>query len=315
MYDLLQGTGYYGAVKYTSTAVAAILILLGLTGNSIILIGSFQYNAFRLDKVTATLIDHLAVSDLACTVVLMIPSTIATMWDSWPFGYTFCKIHFYMVLTLSHCSVCHICAMTTSKLVSIQRPFRAQLWERRNGHLLGSAVWVLSVTPAVILLIVNPNSFYYDNVRIACMYDFSDPIWTYLLPAVSFFMAGVPNMILVISTIGLIVSAWKVAKRGRESVKWQGMITVICVALVYFISYSPQVVLNLMGGKYQHPDQTDNNIKVGILICSRLILLNYVSNVFIYTISVHSFRQFLKSWVRAPTFHYRAVREMMETGV
>ena len=318
--DLYLDTTYYTPVKITSVAFGLVLILLGMTGNTIILLGSIKYNAFRLDKVTVTLIQHLAVSDLASTIVLMIPSTIATMVDYWPFGYTFCKVHFYLILICGHSSVCHICALTTCKFVSLQKPFRAQLWGRKRGHLLAAAVWAWSVIPATILIIVNPDSIYYDNVRIACMYDFSDPVWKYLLPTVSFLMAMVPNIIVLVSTIGLITSAYQIAKRGRETVKWQGVLAALLVALVYSLTYSPHIVMNFMGNKYLHTDQANTKTKISIIICGRLILINYVSNVFIYTASINSFRKFLFEKVRPCGFtlispHSQAALLTAETRV
>lgn len=289
--DLLQDKYYSDTVKYTSAGVAVCLIILGLGGNGVIVVSSIKYKAFQLHKVTATLIKHLAVSDMACTVVMMIPSTIATLTDTWPFGYRFCQAHFYLLLTLSHISVLQIGALTTSKLVSLQCPLRARMWGPRTGHVLGTSVWVISSIPALVLLSVDPNRIYYDNIRIACMYDFSDPLWRFLLPTLSFFMAVLPNLLVVFSTIGLIFSAWRVAKRNRESLKWQGILAVILVAVVYCISFSPQIVFNFLGNKYLHPE--DTKTKVGLFVCGRLTLLNYVSNVFIYAVSVRSFQQFL----------------------
>ena len=312
--DELFQTAGNNTVKYTSSAIALLLILLGLAGNSIILVGGVWYKAFRVDKVTRTLILHLAASDVICTLVFMVPGTITTMADTYPFGYTFCKVHFYMILTFGHSTVGHICVLTTSKLVSLHQPFRAQIWEKKNGHLFGAAIWALSTVPAIVLLSVNPDSLYYDEIRVSCMYDFSEPIWTYLLPTLSFFLALVPNIIVVTSTIGLIISSCRVAARGRESLKWQGVVAIILVALVYCISFSPHIGMNFMGNKFLHPSQTDRFMKIGIFVSTRLTLLNYVSNIFVYAASMRSFRRFL----REKLLHCTGAgfpRRLMETSV
>lgn len=303
LWEVLETASTWRWFRLVSLAFVFVLIPLGLVGNSLILVASLKFRAFRLDKVTVALVEHLAVCDLVSTLVFMVPGTVAVLLGRWPWGFTFCRVRFYAILFLGHCSLWQICALTTSKLLAILQPFRARQRRTATGHVLGTLVWLISAVPPLVLIIVQPNSFYFDPLRISCMHDFSDPVWTYLLPTISFLFAVVPNIVVLVTTVWLIAASWRIARRGRENLKWQGLLTVIIVALWYCLTYSPNIALNFMGDEYVNPDlhKSSETAKIRVLICSRTLLLNYVSNVFIYTTSVHSFRKFLvkRLWGRA----------------
>jgi hypothetical protein len=94
----------------------------------------------------------------------------------------------------------------------------------------------------------------------------------------------------------MLVLAKKVARRGRETLKWQGIMTTVIVALVYCISVLPYVVYHI-GKSFLDRDEESNKIffTTYYKVAQSILWLNTISNFYIYSLTVQSFRDFLWS--------------------
>ena len=104
----------------------------------------------------------------------------------------------------------------------------------------------------------------------------------------------VPSLFVVVSTICLLIAAYKVASKGRESLKWRGVTTTILVALVYCISNLPYFVYHFAESSVE--DQSSFFHNEYVRIANFCLFLNTISNFYIYCLTVPSFKKFL--WLR-----------------
>jgi hypothetical protein len=92
----------------------------------------------------------------------------------------------------------------------------------------------------------------------------------------------------IVTSILILITARRAASRQRESVKWQGITIVVLTVVVLLVSYLPHnvfIVSSHFGLKHS------STVK---RILYRLTYLNIMANFFIYSLTVPSFREFLK---------------------
>jgi hypothetical protein len=107
-----------------------------------------------------------------------------------------------------------------------------------------------------------------------------------LLPCFAVFLMMVP-------TLFILIQGRKVSKRSRGKVRWQGIVTVVLTALVFCISYLPLAVY-LIFKKFLEEGPSIHFKKVAF----SLPMLNVLSNFYIYSLTVPSFRRFLSSKIK-----------------
>ena len=71
------------SVRYILILWCAVSTILSLLGNTIVLIASRKYDAFKLDKYSIRLIDNLAAADLGYTITDIIPTIGAVAANGW----------------------------------------------------------------------------------------------------------------------------------------------------------------------------------------------------------------------------------------
>ena len=104
----------------------------------------------------------------------------------------------------------------------------------------------------------------------------------------------IPNILIIVTTVYLLVLARKIARRGpvADTVKWQGILSTILVAVVYSISTLPYSIFALIADTNQSNPHDFFRTHFH-RIAKSLICINSISNFYIYTMSITSFREFL----------------------
>ena len=102
------------------------------------------------------------------------------------------------------------------------------------------------------------------------------------------------SVILVTTSALLLYKAIKADVRVRESVRWEGTLTVILTTVGFMVSYLPDsmIVLMLDYLSLAHPSSSI------LRATSFFENINIVANVFVYSLTVGSFREFLSSRIR-----------------
>jgi hypothetical protein len=71
-------------------------LLSSLIGDTLILIASFQRNTFKINKFIVSVIQHIAVCDLATAISTVLPITVSLQTISWILGDKMCFVVNYM---------------------------------------------------------------------------------------------------------------------------------------------------------------------------------------------------------------------------
>ena len=262
--------------------------LIGLIGSTVILI-AIKQKAIRVGKITTALIQHLAVLDLLATLFILFPTCLAAITDRWLLGENFCDLQAYSRWFLFSCTVLLTAAMNCSKLASMLFPFRGAEWTYRQGNILASCMWVASLALVSIFFLQKDQiTVRYFNVQLSCNLIISQQLFI-KSAIVIFSVILLGTVIVVISGIWLIVIAVRMSHRQGRSANLQGIFTVILIAVVYCISMLP------LFGHYVLKVIYDNRSFKTIMFCKCIPYLNNIANVFIYTVSITSFRNFIKA--------------------
>ena len=275
-----------------------IVVLSSLIGDSIILIATIKYKAIKLHKLVVTVMQHMAVCDLIQTVFRVFPSSLAIIADHWVFGELLCHVQENVSLACVPVTMLLTCALTTLKLVTVKYPLRARAWPTRLGHKICSSVWLLVLgcyTPLLVVrLIYIRETIYFSYRDYSCSYDLRSPsvptptwlTWYFVISFAMFSIFSYPT--LIATSVLLLIVASKAASRHGETLRWEGVTTVLLTVGVFFISYVPfslWFVTDPWGVKYS---------STSFRVIYQLTYLNIISNFFVYALTVRSFRHFLK---------------------
>ena len=109
-----------------------------------------------------------------------------------------------------------------------------------------------------------------------------------------------PNCLVIATTIYLLIIAKQVScKKGRKSLKWQGIMTAILTSIVNCISVLPYVVYIVGESIVGVDEQSSSFFHTSFFrIGTSFAYLNTISNLYIYSLSVNSFRNFIRSRIQ-----------------
>ena len=126
-------------------------------------------------------------------------------------------------------------------------------------------------------------------------YRYSSSVWKYLLPFLALLTLLGPNLTIIISTVLLLREARRVVGRREENLRWQGIMTVLLTAAVYTLSFLPFTLYCLIEPSVpKDPDKPGPFYIYYFRISGALVCVNVLANFFVYSLTVASFRTFLK---------------------
>ena len=282
------------SARYTWAGFYLFVVLSSLIGDMTILIASIRYRAFRLHKVVVIIIEHIAVSDILVSVTLVIPMMISFVANDWVFGESLCYISAYLSHICYSVSGLLICTMAVSKLMTLKSPLR--ITTRKTVHMVCAGCWLTILSTTLIFISIDKSDVYFSYRSYMCAFGYSADVWQWLRPLIMTLVHFIPTCLVVGSTINLMVIAKRVVKRSRGSLKWQGIITTVLTATVSCASTIPYVVYTVSQAVVQTENKSQSFFhttffRLGI----SFLFLNTISNFYIYSLTVKSFRKFLRS--------------------
>ena len=298
-YDEYSNKTAYGiksdAVRYTWAGYYLFVIASSVIGDTIILIASINYKAIKLHRVIIAIIQHIAFCDLIVSVTYFLPKMVSVICDKWVLGNFFSYLYSYTTYYSNLTSSLLICTMTTSKLLLLKYPFRFGTTTSKKAHLICVACWLVAFTfPVTLLLVNNDVSFSYRGY--VCDYVYTSGIWHYLSPFMAVLFGFIPTCLVVLTTLCLLIEARKVASRSRESLKWQGIVTTVLTATVFCLSDLPYVVYHVGESIVRVADKSSSSFHTTYFrVAISFLSLNTISNFYIYSLTVSSFRSFIWS--------------------
>jgi hypothetical protein len=279
-------------VRYFWAGYHLLILISSLVGDTVILVGSIKYNALKLSDFIVTTIQHIAVADLALVVFYVLPGFVSLVADRWILGAVFCYVRDPISYYCLPAGLLLICAMTTGKWIQLKWPLRTWTWTKKQAQMVCSGIWAFSLIASAIVFLVARNDIYFDYGIYNCAYLHYDSLKNWQ-GVVLILWLTIPSVV-VIAMSTLVLKEARKARREGESLKWRGVSTVLLTAALFCVSTIPTVLLLL--AKYI----VGNGIPLSTEVKYRrsagfLKQLNIMANIYIYTITVPSFRQFLRS--------------------
>ena len=270
------------------------VVIISLIGDSIILLASIKYNAFKLHKIIVVLIQHIAANDLLYSLASITPAMLSAFYNTGsPYRFLDFVRFFFNYYTAAISSVL-VCVMTLGKVLLVKYPFRVGFMSARKAHKICAVIWILCIYVPALNLAIDKEDVSFDFRTYYCTYSYTSKIWKILLPIQAFIVLLLPNTIVITSTIILLRTAKKAAKDHRRSLRWQGITTVCLNALIYTMSFLPY---NLYFIAQPFVDKNPQNPGPFYLeyfkVANAFIILHVLSNFFVYSLTVESFRRFL----------------------
>ena len=275
--------------------------VVSLFGNSLVLVGSVKYGAIKLDSVTTTLIRHVAVADIG-TVLTFYPVAISFMSDKLYHGGKFCAARFYIGSTFQMFSLQLICALNASKLISVMRPLHSASWSKIRGHAIACMIWVITILLFIYLGISTKGRIIYQPQINTCLPDILqyNSVQMSVFKSFIFLSTCCPVLITLLSTCWLLSIAYKMSRSQptEDSVKLQGVVTVVAIGALFSVSFAPWFCLLIINGSgLQNGTCTGVTLRVFV----SFLFLNNICNFIIYAASIKSFKSFV-SFKLLPSF-------------
>ena len=279
--------------RYVLVVYLLVVVLSSLIGDSLILLASLRHGAIKLNKFLVAVMQHIAVGDILRSATCFIPVIVSLIADEWVLGETTASINLFVDSITFNIGNFLICVLTTGKLLILQFPERTKGWEEREAHIVCTICWLGSL--CILLLgrwqYYNGLSFNYEIYKIT-YYDTSDPTATLVYLTIALIIPTAMVFSATIGTLCYLIKAIKAARTVGGRLRWQGMVTVISTAIVYCFSVGPYLGASV--ALWENLEQAHMNVsRTG----SFMMALNVMSNFFIYSLTIPSFRQFVMSKV------------------
>ena len=274
------------------------VVMCSLLGDTTILVASIKYNAFRLHRTVVVFIQHIAVCDLLNATGNIFPAVLSLIYNRGGSSDILNFIRFFINYWVYTTSPALISGMTIGKLLLLRYPLRARSWSTRKSHELCLGLWIASLSVPVLHLLVDKDDITFDYRSYTYNYKYSARVWEILMPSTTLLAHLLPNICIVTSTILLLKDARKVARRTHESLRWQGSMTVVLTAMVYTLSFLPITVYFLAKPLVErNPDPTVPGpfYNEFYRVSEAVLNINVLANFFVYSVTVTSFRNFLKA--------------------
>ena len=306
-------------IRYIWAGYHFVVLISSIVGDTIILVASIKYNALKLSHFILATIQHIAVADLTLSVFYTFPEMVSLIADGWILGDTFCyvrdPISYFCVPALTLL----VCVMTTGKWIQLKYPFRAWTWTREQAQKTCAAVWVFSLIAPGLVVAVARKDIYFDYNIYNCVYVHlgTKQDHTLLINVAFEVFLVIPNVVIVATSTMLLVEARKNLRQG-ESLNWRGVSTVLLTALIFSLASVPTVLFIL--SKYTI-GISSSSVEIEFRrVAAFLKQINIMANIYIYTMTVPSFREFISSRVRfiaralsQPASHHTERRPLLES--
>ena len=192
-----------------------------------------------------------------------------------------------------------ISALTLSKVLFMKYPFRMGLLSEDKAHKICAALWIFCLHPAIACLLVDKNDVIFDYRGYFCTYLYRSEIWEVLLPIIALIVLFIPNTIVITSTILLLIMAKRAVNVRREGLRWQGITTVCLTALTHTISFLPYNFYLVAEPFVEKDPLNPGPFYVEFYrVATAFIIMHVLSNFFVYSLTVASFRNFLLTKLR-----------------
>ena len=284
--------------KFILVAYLIVVLLSSLIGDSIILVASTLYKAFKLKDCIIALMQNIAVCDLLLSLFLVLPTIVSLIAGKSAIGDTPGFQFFIYLIYFSSLKSSNVllCLLTTCKVVLLKFPLRTKSWKREGVHVVCLVVWIVAITNTIVMVACFDYKFHFSFVPYTIIMDLNQGLPEQYFNATDIVFNVVPTLVVTLTTVIILHhlhTSRKMSRRSGGSLRWQGMATVTATAGVFVLAILPNSALHLFffAEVFSSVDRGSN---VLLSRCTYFVtFLNIMSNFYIYSLTVPSFRTFL----------------------
>lgn len=294
LYGIKSQTERHLLVSYT-----ALITISSVIGDTLILVGSLKFNAIKLHDTIVAFIQHIAVADLVLAMSKALPGSVSLAANEWILGKGVCYIAYYGSYIPALALCLFTSAIALAKVLIVKNPLRAIHFSKRASHLIAVCIWVYSAIFPVAATIKEKFDIYFSYLDYNCE---SYGEWKPLENLIYCIAVGISiftsTAITLVSSVMLIMVAKRTTERGYGELRWQGILVVLITVAVHTVATLPFGIY-FVGCQLAEDDPT-NFFHVTLYRHALYIaLLDTVANFYIYSLTLSSFRAFLRSRLQA----------------
>ena len=287
LYGIQSKTERHLLIGYTS-----LISISSLIGDTLILVGSSRYNAIKLHKIMVVFIQHIAVADLAFSLFKALPGAVSLAANDWILGRFLCFAAYYATYISALAMCLHISALALAKLLIVRDPLRAINFSSKTGHMIACGIWVYSAIFPIAATIKEKFDIYFSYLDYNCeSYGEWKPLENLIYSSAVGFSILASDVVTLVSSVMLIHLAKKATERGLGELQWRGIATVLLTVAVHIVSTLPLAVY-FVGSAITSSTLFQVEFHRYALY---IALFDTMANFYIYTLTLRSFREFLKS--------------------
>ena len=269
-----------------------LVIFIGIIGNCIFLVGSMKNNALKMDKLSAILLEVIAIADVFILVTSSLPSFVSLFSRSWAFGKVLCYIVAFYTRVIPY-----VFQLYTVLTVSIYRSLTIKYTKQRRYALktkpmilILGAEFALACVPSLRFTFSDSFAFFQPRALLCTGTYYYDE--RYLLQSLILMVAFSTLPLILIIAVNIYIIA--VVKINSATSKTRSLITIGIVCWVYILSYTPfylDVILSQAGAFKVSPVWFD-------FLSNCALELNSIANPIIYFFTNRRFKSYCLSYVR-----------------
>ena len=280
--------------RYLWAGWFAFVVFLSLFGDSLILIASIKYKAFKLHTMIVTFIQHIAVCDLLRSVGMVAPAALSAIYNTGSPSRFLDYVRFFVAYYTGSCTSVFISALALGKLLLLKYPLKLRSLSKKHANKLCAGIWTICIYVPALQLAIDKDGVSFDYRTYFSIYRYTSSLWNIFMPVTALLFLVIPGVTVVVCTVLILREARKVVRRTQENLRWQGITTVVVTAAVYIAAFLPYTIYFMADPFVEKDPDKARPFHVDFLrVAIGIHELHILSNFFIYSLTVTSFRRFL----------------------
>lgn len=274
-------------------AWCSVSLILGITGNLLVIHGITGHRSLKIDKTSIVIILNLAISDLTTILIFTVPGVLCYLTGGWGLfqhpgiNEVLCVFVSVSRLFLVSCNSLLVSLLSLNKFVRCQLPLQTLGIGTSIGWKVVTVVWVAALLPMVLVVVLKDTlTFYYEARLLSCTISGAEGLWVPIFGGYTLLYFYCPLFVLLLSNLGLILL---VKLSRRQTLHNNNILVVVAVAGTFLLTLTPWLVSRRM----RFGKDTESGIGIFEVIGHYIIVLSSWANPIIYIGTNKSFRRYV----------------------
>ena len=290
-------------LRYSYVTYLLFVTVSCLIGDSLILVGTIKFNAIKINSVLVVLIQHIALVDILTCITYVLPQATSLICNRWVLGYVSCHINSIAAFYLITVNQLLTCCMAITKVGFLKLP-NSQVVRNltsKSAHVMCFLIWALALmVPGLCHAIEKGAQVFFDIRKSVCELMLTSPLSIKTLPLITVFVFLIPYIVVIISFLFLLehlIISRRLSRQIGSSQNMLGILVVFATTAVFSIATLPYYIYLFVG--FDQTDMSSFFHNDYLRIAEACYDLNLVSNFYIYSCTLRSFRDFLSHSVHS----------------